>query len=127
MNKKIIFLVLSTLFAVSAWAQKLSIGYLYPAGGEMGQTVEIEAGGLNINKAAKVLFNHPGISGVVFPVKESAAEKKPTVRKATVRRTESKNEREQRRRESAKRAAAKRYIGSRPVKKGKGSQKKEQA
>ena len=58
---------------------------------------------------------------------ESAAEKKPTVRKATVRRTESKNEREQRRRESAKRAAAKRYIGSRPVKKGKGSQKKEQA
>ncbi len=39
----------------------------------------------------------------------------------------SRKEREQRRREGAKRAAARRFEGARPVKKGKGSQKKEKA
>ena len=43
------------------------------------------------------------------------------------KRGESRKEREQRRREGAKRAAAKRFEGARPVKKGKGSQKKEKA
>lgn len=48
---------------------------------------------------------------------EKKSEKKTTPRK----------DREQRRREGVKRAAAKRYEGARPVKKGKGSQKKEKA
>ena len=52
------------------------MGYLYPAGGEVGTTVEVEAGGLNINRATKVLFSHPGIKGVLEPIKESASAKK---------------------------------------------------
>lgn len=75
-SKKIILATLCTLLATSLYAQKLTMGYLFPAGGEVGTTVEIEAGGLNINKATKVLFNHPGIKGVVEPVKESASAKK---------------------------------------------------
>lgn len=69
-RKKIILLILSVFTVTSAWAQKLSLGYLYPAGGQTGSVVEIEAGGLNITKATKVLFNHPGIKGEVFPLVE---------------------------------------------------------
>ena len=47
--------------------------------------------------------------------------------KSGEKRGESRKEREQRRREGVKRAAAKRFEGARPVKKGKGSQKKEKA
>lgn len=47
--------------------------------------------------------------------------------KPAEKRGESRKAREQRRREGAKRAAAKRFEGSRPVKKGKGSAKKEKA
>ena len=61
---------------MSAWAQKLTMGYLYPAGGRVGKTVEIEAGGLNINKATRVVFNHPGIKGEVFPYVEKEGSKK---------------------------------------------------
>lgn len=75
-SKNIILAILFTLLATPLYAQKLSLGYLYPAGGQVGTTVEIEAGGLNINKSTKVLFNHPGIQGVVEPVKESAAAKR---------------------------------------------------
>ena len=53
-GKNIVLLILCTLLTTNLYAQKLSLGYLYPAGGEVGTTVEIEAGGLNINKATKV-------------------------------------------------------------------------
>ena len=75
-NRKIILAILCAFLAISANAQKLTSGYLFPAGGQVGTTVEIEAGGLNINKATKVVFNHPGIKGVVIPVVESAASKR---------------------------------------------------
>ena len=75
-SKKIILAILCALLTTSLYAQKLTMGYLFPAGGEAGATVEIEAGGLNINKATKVLFNHPGIKGEVEPVEESASAKK---------------------------------------------------
>ena len=52
------------------------MGYLYPAGGQVGTTVEIEAGGLNINRATKVLFSHPGIKGKLEPIVESSSERK---------------------------------------------------
>ena len=68
--------ILSLLLTTSLYAQKLSLGYLYPAGGEVGTVVEIEAGGLNINKATKVFFSHPGIRGELSPFVESAAEVK---------------------------------------------------
>lgn len=58
---------------------------------------------------------------------EKAAEEKAAVKSAkpSEKRGESRKEREQRRREGAKRAAAKRFEGARPVKKGKGTQKKD--
>lgn len=76
LNKYIVLGILFTLFNTPLYAQKLSLGYLYPAGGQVGTTVEIEAGGLNINKAVKVLFNNPGIKGEVEPIKESASAKR---------------------------------------------------
>ena len=73
---KIILAVLCTTLTTSLYAQKLTMGYLYPAGGQVGTTVEIEAGGLNINRATKVLFSHPGIKGTLEPVVESSSEKR---------------------------------------------------
>lgn len=74
--KKIILFILTVLVAMPVLAQKLSLGYLYPAGGQVGTTVEIEAGGLNINKATKVVFNHQGITGEVLPFVEKDVKKK---------------------------------------------------
>ena len=75
-SRKIILVVLCTLFTTSLYAQKLSLGYLFPAGGQVNSYVEVEAGGLNINRATKVLFSHPGIKGELEQIVESAAEKK---------------------------------------------------
>lgn len=75
-SKRLILAILCSLFATTLYAQKLSMGYLYPAGGQVGTTVEIEAGGLNINRATKVLFNHPGIKGEVTPIVESQKAKR---------------------------------------------------
>ena len=73
---KIILTILGALFTTSLSAQKLSLGYLYPAGGQVGTTVEIEAGGLNINKATKVFFSHPGIKGKLEAIEEPVSEKR---------------------------------------------------
>ena len=70
-NRRFVLVIVGALLTISTYAQKLTTGYLFPAGGEVGTTVEIEAGGLNINKATKVMFNHPGIKGEVSPVVES--------------------------------------------------------
>ena len=75
-SKRIILAIVCTLLTTTLYAQKLSLGYLYPAGGEVGTYVEIEAGGLNINRATKVLFSHPGIKGELEQIKESASTKK---------------------------------------------------
>lgn len=75
-STKIILTIFCTLLATSLYAQKLSLGYLQPAGGQVGTTVEVEAGGLNINKATKVLFSHPGIKGELQAVEESAKSKR---------------------------------------------------
>jgi hypothetical protein len=74
--KKIISVIFVVMMTMPVWAQKLSLGYLYPAGGQVGTTVEIEAGGLNINKATKVVFNHQGITGEVLPYVEKDIKKK---------------------------------------------------
>ena len=75
-TKNLILALLFLLLSTPLYAQKLTMGYLYPAGGQVGSTVEIQAGGLNINRATKVLFSHPGIKGEVEAIKESAAEKR---------------------------------------------------
>lgn len=77
MNTKKIILGIFSIFTVSfVPAQKLTMGYLFPAGGESGSTVEIEAGGLNLNKATKVVFNHQGIKGELIPFEEKKSETK---------------------------------------------------
>lgn len=75
-NKSIALAIVGTLLAITVQAQKLTTGYLFPAGGKVGTTVIIEAGGLNINRAKKVVFNHPGIQGEILPVDEEAAKKR---------------------------------------------------
>lgn len=75
-NRKIALTILCILLTTALYAQKLTMGFLFPAGGQAGTTVEIEAGGLNINKAKKVMFNHPGIQGKVIPVVESSQKKR---------------------------------------------------
>lgn len=75
-SRRIILTILCAIISTTLYAQKLSLGYLLPAGGQVGTTVEIEAGGLNINKATKVLFSHPGITATIEPIKESAATKR---------------------------------------------------
>lgn len=75
-SRRIILTILCAIISTTLYAQKLSLGYLYPSGGQVGTTVEIEAGGLNINKATKVLFSHEGISAEIEPVKESASAKR---------------------------------------------------
>ena len=69
-SRRIILTILCAIISTTLYAQKLSLGYLYPAGGQVGTTVVIEAGGLNINKATKVLFNHPGITADIEPLKD---------------------------------------------------------
>ncbi len=75
-SKRIISIIAAVLTAIPIMAQKLTVGYLYPAGGEAGTTVEIEAGGLNINKATKVLFSHPDIKGEIVPYVQKKSGKK---------------------------------------------------
>ena len=75
-SRRIFLTILCAIISTTLYAQKLSLGYLYPSGGQVGTTVEIEAGGLNINKATKVLFSHEGISAEIEPVKESASAKR---------------------------------------------------
>ncbi len=75
-SRNIILTILCALLTTSLYAQKLSLGYLFPAGGQVGEIVEIEAGGLNINKATKVVFSHPDIRGELFPIKETPTEKR---------------------------------------------------
>lgn len=75
-SRRIILTILCAIISTTLYAQKLSLGYLYPSGGQVGTTVEIEAGGLNINKATKVLFSHEGISAEIEPIKESASAKR---------------------------------------------------
>lgn len=75
-SKNILLVILFILLTTPLYAQKLTMGYLFPAGGEVGTTVEIEAGGLNINRATKVLFSHPGIKGVLKPAPEGTKKKR---------------------------------------------------
>ena len=75
-SRRVILAIFCALFTTTLYAQKLSLGYLFPAGGQVGTYVEVKAGGLNINRATKVLFSHPGIKGELEQIVESAAEKK---------------------------------------------------
>ena len=45
------------LMATNVQAQKMTVGYIYPAGAERGTSTEITVGGLNVNKATGVIIS----------------------------------------------------------------------
>ncbi|MEI6754236.1 MAG: hypothetical protein WCK78_13840 [Paludibacter sp.] len=69
---KICSLLLVILFlATYIHAQKISVGYMYPAGAERGTTAEIVIGGLNINKATSVIVSGKGVKAeIIKPTEE---------------------------------------------------------
>ena len=77
MKKHLIILCVSICLAGFISAQKMSVGFIYPAGGEQGTTVTIEIGGLNIKNATEVLISGDGINkAVIVPLEEKAGNKK---------------------------------------------------
>jgi len=76
MQYRIIFLLcLSFLFGQLS-AQKLSLGYIYPAGGQKGTVVEIEIGGLNLAASTGVLISGDGIKAEIIPINQKAEKNK---------------------------------------------------
>ena len=76
MRHRIIFLFCSFFVFVSLTAQKLSLGYIYPAGGEKGTTVDIEIGGLNLSHATGVLISGTGVKAQIIPQDKNAEKDK---------------------------------------------------
>lgn len=77
MKKHLIILCLSMCLAGFVSAQKMSVGFIYPAGGEKGTTVTIEIGGLNIKNATEVLISGDGINKAeIVPLEEKTGNKK---------------------------------------------------
>jgi hypothetical protein len=62
-------------------AQKLSLGYIYPAGGEKGTVVEIEIGGLNLAATTGVLISSEGVKAEIIPINQKAEKNKKTKNK----------------------------------------------
>ena len=50
------------------FAQKLSVGYIYPAGAQRGTTAIIEIGGLNLQKATDVIISGEGVNASLLPI-----------------------------------------------------------
>ena len=64
-------LLLILISATSIQAQKMSVGYIYPAGAERGTTAEIVVGGLNVNKATAVIVSGKGVKAeIIKPTEE---------------------------------------------------------
>ncbi len=58
------------LCATTLSAQKLSIGFIYPAGGAQGSSVDIEIGGLNISDSKAAIISGEGIRSEIIPLPE---------------------------------------------------------
>ncbi len=54
--------------AESATAQKLTMGFIYPAGGAQGSSVDVEIGGLNLSDATSVLISGEGVTAEIVPL-----------------------------------------------------------
>ncbi|MDO9633944.1 MAG: hypothetical protein Q7J05_02725, partial [Paludibacter sp.] len=68
----LILIISATLLS----AQKMTVGFIYPAGGERGTTVDIEIGGLNIKNATEILISGDGITKAVLYTPEVTAQKR---------------------------------------------------
>ncbi len=64
-------LLVILISATSIQAQKMSVGYIYPAGAERGATAELVVGGLNVNKATSVIVSGRGVKAeIIKPTEE---------------------------------------------------------
>jgi len=69
MQKKHIFIFFSLMiWIVNVSAQKMSVGFIFPAGGERGTTTDIEIGGLNLAAATEVIISGDGIKAEIIPL-----------------------------------------------------------
>lgn len=66
--------VAATAISTEVAAQKLSIGYIYPAGGSQGSSVDIKVGGLNIKDATSAVISGDGIRSEIIPIPEPEPE-----------------------------------------------------
>ena len=64
--KKLLTLVLAAGASLTLNAQKLNIGYAYPAGGQRGSTFEVTVGGQNLSSVTGVAFSGTGIKGEII-------------------------------------------------------------
>lgn len=78
---RIIFLLCLSFAFGELSAQKLSLGYIYPAGGEKGTVVEIEIGGLNLSSATGVLLSGDGVKAEIIPINQKAEKNKKSKNK----------------------------------------------
>lgn len=81
MQYRIIFLLCLSFAIGELSAQKLSLGYIYPAGGERGTVVEIEIGGLNLAAATGVLISGDGVKAEIIPIDQKAEKNKKSKNK----------------------------------------------
>lgn len=78
MRTKIFITFLYIAISLSVSGQKMSIGFVYPAGGQRGTSFETEIGGLNINQATAVMISGNGVKTELLKATEPA---KKAVRK----------------------------------------------
>ncbi len=58
-------------------AQKMTMGFIYPAGGEKGTSTNIEIGGLNLKEATAVLISGEGVKAEIIPLIQVLEKGKP--------------------------------------------------
>lgn len=66
MKIRFIFLLLLLIGTGASFGQKLTLGFIYPAGGERGTAFEVEIGGLNISNANEVIISGEGVKAEVI-------------------------------------------------------------
>ena len=79
MRSKIFFIIILIVVGLNAFSQKMSIGFIYPAGGQVGTAFEIEVGGLNVAQATEVFVSGKGVKAEIL--KPTEKNKKPVRKK----------------------------------------------
>ncbi len=64
----VLLVVAFVLTTQAVMAQKLTMGFIYPAGGQQGSSVDVEIGGLNLSDASSVIVSGKGITTEIIPL-----------------------------------------------------------
>lgn len=73
---RVTLIVLISLSSFQLMAQKMTLGYIYPSGGERGTTTEILVGGLNVNNASGAIVSGAGVKVEVIAGEENKSNAK---------------------------------------------------